>query len=74
MTAALTSKATAPATATMTVDYKAEISTPGVVLCRGWAESVEGRKIWVKGVVEDGEGRVLAVGRALFVAAREDKI
>ncbi len=73
MTAALVSGSTAPATATMTVDYKAPIDTPGVVLCRGWAEEVSGRKIWVKAVVEDGEGRVLVTGKALFIASRDSK-
>ena len=72
-TAGLVSKSVAPATATMTVDYKAPIDTPGVILCRGWAVEVSGRKIWVKAVVEDGTGKVLAAGKALFISARESK-
>ncbi len=63
----------APATATMTVDYKGPVVTPGVILCRGWPIEVSGRKIWVKAVMEDGTGKVLASGKALFVSARQSK-
>lgn len=68
------SESIAPATATMTVDYKAPIDTPGVLLCRGWAIERNGRKIWVKASIENGEGQVLAVGKALFISPRKDKI
>ncbi|KAK5094193.1 hypothetical protein LTR70_004235 [Exophiala xenobiotica] len=61
----------APATATMTVDYKAPIDTPGVVLCRGWPVESSGRKTWVKARLEDGTGRVLAQGKALFISPRQ---
>ncbi|KAK0774457.1 hypothetical protein LTR91_018300 [Friedmanniomyces endolithicus] len=60
-----------PATATLTVDYRAPVGTPCVVLARAWVVEVSGRKIWVRGVIEDGEGVVLASGRALFIAGRE---
>ncbi|KAK1061723.1 hypothetical protein LTR12_007031 [Friedmanniomyces endolithicus] len=60
-----------PATATLTVDYRAPVGTPCVVLARAWVVEVTGRKIWVRGVLEDGEGLVLASGRALFIAGRE---
>ncbi|KAK0269748.1 hypothetical protein LTR35_014640 [Friedmanniomyces endolithicus] len=60
-----------PATATLTVDYRAPVGTPCVVLARAWVVEVSGRKIWVSGVLEDGEGVVLASGRALFIAGRE---
>lgn len=69
-TAAVASGATAPATATMTVDYKAPVDTPGVFLVRGWVEKVEGRKVWVMGSVEGEDGAVKARGRALFVAPK----
>ncbi|KAK4547540.1 hypothetical protein LTR36_000497 [Oleoguttula mirabilis] len=59
-----------PATATMTVDYKAPISTPGVILARAWATEHTGRKIWCRAVIEDGEGKVLASGKALFICPR----
>ena len=71
--ASRSSDSTAPATATMTIDYKAPIDTPGVILCRGWAVEINGRKIWVKGVVEDGTGKPLAAGKALFISPRASK-
>lgn len=72
--AAQTSGSWAPATATMTVDYKAPIDTPQVILCRGWPIEKTGRKTWVKAVLEDGTGRLLASGKALFVDPKESKI
>lgn len=72
--ASMVSGSVAPATATMTVDYKAAIETPGVVLCRGWAVERQGRKTWVKATVEDGQGKLLASGKALFIDPRPSKI
>lgn len=54
-------------TAYLKVDYKKPVRTPAVVLCRAWVENTEGRKIWGRGTVEDGEGGVLAEGEALFL-------
>lgn len=54
-------------TAYLKVDYKAPVRTPNVVLCRAWVERREGRKIWARGTVEDGQGGVLALGEALFL-------
>ena len=68
--AAKVSGAAAPATATMTVDYRAPIPTPGVVLVRGWVVERSGRKTWGRARIEDGEGKVLAEGKALFVDPR----
>jgi acyl-coenzyme A thioesterase PaaI-like protein len=59
-----------PATATITVDYKMPISTPCVVLARAWVIEMSGRKVWVRGVLEDGMGGTYAVGKALFVLAK----
>lgn len=64
----------APATATMIVDYKVPIDTPQVILCRGWAAEKTGRKTWVKGVLEDGTGKVLASCKALFVDPKPSKM
>ena len=72
--ASLVSQSVAPATATMTVDYKAPIETPGVVLVRGWAVERSGRKTWVKATVEDGQGKVLTSGKALFIDPRPTRI
>ncbi|KIV88414.1 hypothetical protein PV10_08100 [Exophiala mesophila] len=68
--AAEASGAFAPATATMTVDYKAPIDTPGIILCRGWAIDITGRKNWIKGSIEDPSGKVFASAKALFVSPR----
>jgi acyl-coenzyme A thioesterase PaaI-like protein len=59
-----------PATATITVDFKAPIATPCVVLCRGWVIETSGRKIWVKGLIEGEGGSVCASSRSLFISAR----
>lgn len=72
--AALISGTAAPATATMTVDYKAPINTPGVVLCRSWAVERQGRKTWLKATIEEGQGKVLAGAKALFIDPKPAKI
>merc|ERR1711939_1052927 len=61
-----------PATARLEVDYKAPLSTPCVVLARAWATKKERRKIWIKGVIEDGQGEVLASCEALFITGRPE--
>ena len=63
-----------PATATLTVDYKAPVSTPCVIFARAWLLEVSGRKIWVRGVLQDGDGKVLASGKALFIAGRSGSL
>ena len=57
----------APATAHMSMDYKAPVVTPGVILARGWVIELTGRKVWVKVVLEDSNGRPLATAKALFI-------
>ncbi|KIW06784.1 uncharacterized protein PV09_02468 [Verruconis gallopava] len=59
-----------PATATMTVDFKAPINTPCVILARAWMTEITGRKMWVKGVIEDQNGTICATAKTLFVAAK----
>ncbi|KAF2158841.1 hypothetical protein M409DRAFT_71460 [Zasmidium cellare ATCC 36951] len=60
-----------PATAYLNVQYKAPVGTPAVLMARAWAERVEGRKVFVRGLLEDGEGGVYASAEALFVTPRE---
>ena len=56
------------ATVEMIVQYKKMLPTPSVVLCRAWVEKEpEGRKVWVRASVEDGQGGVYATGRTLFI-------
>ncbi|KIW82780.1 hypothetical protein Z517_02023 [Fonsecaea pedrosoi CBS 271.37] len=72
--ASMVSQTMAPSTATMTVDYKAPIDTPGVILCRAWPIERQGRKTWIKARIEDGQGKLLASGKSLFIDARQQKI
>ena len=60
-----------PATAHLATDYKAPVSTPCVILARGWLIELSGRKVWVRGVIEDSNGMVLASSKALFVSAKQ---
>ena len=54
-------------TAYLNVDYKAPVRTPSVILVRAWLEKREGRKLWAKGTIEDGNGNVCTKGSALFI-------
>lgn len=61
-------------TAYLNVTFKNSLGTPRVVLCRAWLDAekpAQGRKCWVNGTVEDGEGLLFAEGSALFVRMRE---
>jgi thioesterase superfamily protein 4 len=60
-------------TAYLKVDYKKPVRTPGTVLCRAWLEKTEGRKMWGRGTVEDGDGGIMAVGEALFIVVERVK-
>jgi len=71
-TAAQVGDSFAPATATMTVDYKAPVETPGVVFSRAWAVEKTGRKTWVEATIEDGKGNVMAKARALFIDPKQE--
>lgn len=57
-------------TAELVVKYKRPVGTPCVVLCRAWIERVEGRRVRLKGCVEDGRGVVFAEGEGKFVLSR----
>jgi acyl-coenzyme A thioesterase THEM4 len=52
-----------------TTRFLRKVRAPCVVLCRAWLESEEneGGRMWTRGVIEDGEGRVLLQGDAEFV-------
>ena len=60
-----------PATAELTVRYLKPVRSPAVLVARAWVVKVEGRKIFVNGALEDGEGRGLASARGLFVRPRD---
>lgn len=59
-------------TAYLNMRFIAPVVTPGVVLGRARVEKVEGRKIYIRGVVEDGEGKELTDAEGLFVKARRE--
>jgi acyl-coenzyme A thioesterase PaaI-like protein len=59
-----------PATATMTVNFATPIHTPCVILARAWMIEITGRKLWVKGVVEDEYGNVCATVKSLFISRK----
>ncbi|KAF8053825.1 thioesterase superfamily protein [Tricharina praecox] len=58
-------------TAYLNVTFRKPVPTPSVVLCRGWLVRREGRKLFIRGTVEDGEGGVYAEADSLFVEVRE---
>jgi thioesterase superfamily protein 4 len=57
-------------TAYLNMKYSAPLRTPGVVLGRAWVDKVESRKIWIRAVLEDEEGKGLTSAECLFVKAR----
>jgi acyl-coenzyme A thioesterase THEM4 len=58
-------------TASVTVDFKRPVPTPSIVLFRSWADKRDGRKMWAHGTLENGEGIVYAIGKTLWIEARE---
>lgn len=59
-------------TAYLNMKYLATVTTPGIVLGRAKVEKAEGRKIYIRGAIEDGEGKELTVAECLFIKARKD--
>ncbi|KAG9242229.1 thioesterase family protein-like protein [Calycina marina] len=53
-------------TAYLKVDYKKPVTTPSIVLCRAWVEKTEGKKLFLRGTVENGE-EVLSIAEGLFI-------
>jgi len=43
-------------------------------LCRASLSKAEGKKLWVKGVIENGEGEVFSTGEALFIVVDRSKL
>ena len=58
-------------TGELTVRYEKPLPIPGVVLCRSWVEKIDGRKVWIAGSLEDGNGLVFATGQSLFIKFKE---
>ncbi|KAI1503915.1 HotDog domain-containing protein [Biscogniauxia marginata] len=49
-------------------EYRRQVRTPQVVLVRGRVTRREGRKIWVRGVIEDKDGNIMAEGSGLWLS------
>ncbi|GKT62083.1 thioesterase superfamily protein [Colletotrichum tofieldiae] len=58
-------------TAYLNVTYVRPVETPQTVLCAVEVVRVKGRKWWIRGRIEDREGRVLAKAESLFVRLKE---
>ncbi|KAK4150921.1 HotDog domain-containing protein [Chaetomidium leptoderma] len=54
-------------TATMTTKFLKPVKLPGVVMVRSRVVKVEGRKIYVRGSIEDGDGNLMAESEAMLV-------
>lgn len=54
-------------TANLNVDYLKPLITPAWVLVRAHVDSHEGRKVVIRGSVENGEGVVYAKAVSLFI-------
>lgn len=62
-------------TANMRVEFRAPVRTPGVVLLRAFLEErSKGRKMYVKAVLEDGEGRLAAEGECLYLSGKKKSV
>ncbi|KAI7913086.1 hypothetical protein M0657_008408 [Pyricularia oryzae] len=55
----------------LNVTFIRPVSTPGFVQCRVKLDRSEGRKVFYTAVLQDGEGKDLAKGEALFVRVQE---
>ncbi|KAJ8112056.1 hypothetical protein OPT61_g5483 [Boeremia exigua] len=57
-------------TAYLNTVYKKPVPVPGPVLCTAKIERHDGRKVYVRATVEDGEGTVYTTGECLFIEAK----
>ncbi|KIW83016.1 hypothetical protein Z517_02259 [Fonsecaea pedrosoi CBS 271.37] len=57
-------------TVALNVTYKKPVGTPGTIMARSWITRAEGRKIWVHGVIEDGQGNVHAEAEGMWLRAK----
>ncbi|KAJ4300331.1 hypothetical protein N0V88_003004 [Collariella sp. IMI 366227] len=54
-------------TATMTTTFLKPIKLPGIVLVQSRVVKREGRKVWVRGAIEDANGNLMAEAEAMLV-------
>lgn len=58
-------------TAYLNTTFMKPVRVPATYLCRATVDKVQGRKYFMTGTVEDGEGNVMARGDALYVELKE---
>lgn len=61
---------THPYTKYLHINFEKPFRTPGAVLCRVWLTRIDGRKLWVSGRMEDGQGNLYITAEALFMTVR----
>lgn len=54
-------------TLSLNLTYRKPVPAPGVVLGRAKVGKREGRKRWINGTIEDGNGNILTEAEALFI-------
>ncbi|KAI5868507.1 HotDog domain-containing protein [Durotheca rogersii] len=59
-------------TLSFTTRFRRAVATPQVVLARGRVVRRDRRKIWVRGTLEDKDGRILAEGEGLWLSMDRD--
>lgn len=50
--------------------YKKPIPVPGPVLCTARIDRQDGRKVYVRATIEDGEGTVYTTAESMFVSSK----
>ncbi|KAK6087699.1 thioesterase superfamily protein [Seiridium cupressi] len=54
----------------LNITFKRPVRTPGTIMAIAKVSKVEGRRLLVKGTVQDGEGAILAESDVLFIALK----
>ncbi|OAP54907.1 hypothetical protein AYL99_10607 [Fonsecaea erecta] len=57
-------------TVALNVTYRKPVRTPGTIMARSWITKVDGRKVWVHGVIEDGHGNVHAEADGMWLGPK----
>ena len=47
------------------VDFRKQCPVPGAILCRVWISKIEGRKLWIKGRIEDEQADAYVTAEGL---------
>jgi acyl-coenzyme A thioesterase PaaI-like protein len=51
----------------LNTNYKKPVPTPGIVLCTASWVKQDRNKIYVKGTIEDGNGKIYTTGEGMFI-------